>query len=304
MRSTIYHAGRQCSEIDILDASPACPFCDFPGDRKPLLRIQTSPDVLLLSCPSCDAASASRMPKPETLSAYYRGYYHNSDRKFTFYNPERFADRIFRLVARPSKRQEFRILDFGGGDGTISVGVAKRLLRAGSPSVKIDLVDYQELPPPGPASDISIRHSRSLSEIQATPYDLVLASSIIEHLPSPRPDIERLFSALAPGGNLYARTPWMAPIFRIYERLGQPFDFTYPAHVHDLGRTFWENLPGRVLRDSSYRLRHSRPSPVESAFRQDPIRTLAAHVMKSSYRLFTGWRFVGGWEVLFERARA
>ncbi len=301
MRSTVYHSGRRCTDIEIFGPSRLCPFCGFSGDRNKLLRIQGSPEVLLLNCPSCGAASASRMPKPETLSAYYSGYYSNSDKKFTFYNPDRFANHIFRLIDRSSQRPDFHILDFGGGDGTISVGVAKLLLGTGLRSGKIDLVDYQELPPPDRPRAIGIAYARSLSEILPGRYDLVLASSIIEHLPDPRPDLERLFSALASGGLFYARTPWMAPVFQLYERLRLPFDFTYPAHVHDLGRTFWENLPSHISGDSAYRLRHSQPSPVESAFRQAPLRTVAAHLMKSPCRVLRDWRFVGGWEVLFER---
>lgn len=301
MRSTVYHSGRQCSDTEILDFLRFCPFCKFSGDRKPLLRIQNSPEVLLLSCPDCGAASASRMPKPETLSAYYSGYYSHSDKKFTFYNADRLANHIFNLIRRSAKGSKFHILDFGGGDGTISVGVAKLLQTTGTSSIQIDLVDYQELPLPDHKSAISIGYTRSLSEIQPDRYDLVLASSIIEHLPEPRPELERLFSALTRDGVLYARTPWMTPIFRLYERLGLPFDFTYPAHVHDLGRTFWENLPSHISHDSAYRLRHSRPSPVESAFGQAPFRTVAAHLMKLPCRIFRTWGFVGGWEVLFER---
>lgn len=241
------------------------------------------------------------MPKPETLSAYYSGYYSHSDNKFTFHDAERFAHHVFNLIGCSSKRTEFHILDFGGGDGTISVGLANLLLGTGIRSVQIELVDYQELPLPDRTGAIYIGYNRSLSEMQPARYDLVLASSIIEHLPEPRPELDRLFSALAAGGVLYARTPWMAPIFQLYERFGLPFDFTYPAHVHDLGKAFWENLSSHISSDSTYSLRQSQPSPVESALGQAPFRTVAAHLMKLPGRLFRDWRFVGGWEVLFER---
>jgi hypothetical protein len=67
-RFTNFAAGAATTKCSIL-YRPAL-FVDF-GKSKCLLRIQESPEVLLLRYTSCEAASASRMPKPETLSAYY-----------------------------------------------------------------------------------------------------------------------------------------------------------------------------------------------------------------------------------------
>jgi len=235
------------------------------------------------------------------LAAYYDGYYVHATGKITFDNPARFARHIFGFIGR-APRSEFRILDFGGGDGALSTALTELLLPAGVRRATIDLVDREE---PAPASQplaVSIRHARALTDISEPGYDLVLASAIIEHLPEPRPDLTRLFDFLRPGGLLYARTPWMAPIFRICAPLGLPFDFTYPAHVHDLGREFWENLTTSLSLDNSrYRLRHSSPSIVETAFSQAPLRSLVAYAMKAPWRVFPGWCFIGGWEVVFER---
>lgn len=90
-----------------------------------------------------------------------------------------------------------------------------------------------------------------------------------------------------------------------FRRVLKGFDLTYPAHVHDLGPSFWNrvtdtfNLGAQVI--------FSQPSPVETAFAKAPVRTAVSYLCKAvahfehalvprkrDYR----WEFVGGWEVL------
>lgn len=95
----------------------------------------------------------------------------------------------------------------------------------------------------------------------------------------------------------------MSPICGVLERLGIGYDFSYPSHVHDLGKAFWEQVSGRVpVAKPPVRLRHSRPSIVETGFGDAPLRTLAAYVLKAPWRLLPNtYALVGGWEVMFER---
>lgn len=122
LRSTAYHAGRYCTEQELLPASPCCPICGFDGGRKAVLTIQHSPDVLLLECPSCRGISSSRMPTPETLLAYYANYRQDDDLKVTFFSPKRFAAHLLKIFGKRRWNEgSIRILDFGGGDGASSV---------------------------------------------------------------------------------------------------------------------------------------------------------------------------------------
>jgi hypothetical protein len=110
-------------------------------------------------------------------------------------------------------------------------------------------------------------------------------------------------SALRAGGVFYARTPCVASLFRTLQRIGLSVDFTFPAHVHDMGEGYWSNvlslLPPAF---QGYSLIWSHPSPVESSLRKDPLRTVAAHVLKAPWRIFRKhYQFVGGWEVLIRR---
>jgi len=71
LSSTAYQVGRHCSESELLGEAGQCPFCDYKGPRKPVLRLQSDPDVFLLECPQCKGSSASRMPTLETLKDHF-----------------------------------------------------------------------------------------------------------------------------------------------------------------------------------------------------------------------------------------
>jgi 2-polyprenyl-3-methyl-5-hydroxy-6-metoxy-1,4-benzoquinol methylase len=303
MRVAIHQSGRLCSEEQLFAGSDSCPLCGFAGNRKSLLHIQRSPIVLLLTCPQCKGASASRMPKPDVLTDYYSQYYEHetSHNNVTFYQPQRFAKHILRLMAPvTSQSQSVRILDFGGGDAALSLAIAEQLAGQ-TEQVDIDLVDF-ELGAAVNRAGVSLHHGKTLADVRYETYDIVLASAVMEHLPDPSPALTRLFSLIGSGGHLYARTPWMAPILGVAERLGLNFDFTFPGHVHDMGKHYWENVCRHIPVDQSqYSLRHSAPSVVETGFDEAPLRTITAHLIKAPSRLWSGWSFVGGWEVVYQR---
>lgn len=306
VKSTAYHAGSHCADAELLDAAICCPLCGFGGERRTLLKLQRNPDVVLLKCPACKGVSASRMPKPEVLALYYANYRQNTDLKVTFFSPAKFARQILDLAGKLWDREIIRILDFGGADGSLSVALAETLVtgeREIRPTIFVDVIDHSQSPTKPKEPSITVRRVSSLEETVPSTYDLVIASSVMEHIPEPNPVFRSLFGALRPGGCFYARTPFIVPVLQIFERLGLGFDFTYPAHVHDMGKEFWEGLPRRLCGDDmQLKIRHSHPSPVETTFQQDPLRTTAAHLLKLPWRFAPDWYdLVGGWEVLFER---
>jgi SAM-dependent methyltransferase len=300
-----HQAGFFCTESDLLAPSTACPLCEFAGERPSVLVLQQAPDVHLLSCPSCGGASASRIPTPEALTRFYDEYYSDRDEsaiaeKVTFDQPRRFARHLLRLMP-PLPRRELRILDFGGGDGALSLAAGELLLGGGARSVHIDVVDYYDASPQTP-DGVSMRHVRSLDDLGSSEYDLVLASAVVEHLPAPRRELIRLLSAIAPAGFFYARTPWVLPLSRLLRKFGSRIDFFYPCHLHDLGRDFWNRVLGHLTPEAmAFHLRHSATSLVESGFSDAFFRTLAAYTLKAPSRVLPSWPYVGGWEVIIER---
>jgi 2-polyprenyl-3-methyl-5-hydroxy-6-metoxy-1,4-benzoquinol methylase len=303
IKATWYQTGRHVEDQDLLPAEPQCPFCLGSETREPILPIQANPDVFLLRCNRCGAQSASRLPTDEALRHYYSGYYEHSERAVTFDEPVVFARHVMASTGPFLRKKSVSILDFGGGGGDLSKSIAALLLRAGSETVRIHLCDYNSDLSEGDSESVSIERSQTLDAVKGKKFDLVLASAILEHIPQPRQILIDLLLAMDSGGVFYARTPTVSSILRILRLLGFPYDLTFPGHVHDLGQTFWESILSYVPSETGqFSILSSRPSIVETSFRQSPLRTVAAYSLKSPwYILRKLYPLVGGWEVVLRR---
>jgi SAM-dependent methyltransferase len=305
--TTTYHRSQHLGAAELLPESAGCPWCGG-RDRVPLSRLQERPDVDLLECRGCHACSASLMPTEATLAAYYGSYYDDENfkagagAKVTIGDPRRMGRSLARWMESRATLQAIRILDFGGGDGTVAAKAAAELLRAGVIShAHVTVVDYNDETAHSPNPQIEIERFRDLDEIPAREFDVVMASAVLEHIPDGRRAVDRLLELVRPGGVFYARTPQMAAFVRLADRLGLRLDFTYPGHVHDLGQRFWEDLFNSPAMAAQFGIVLSKPSLVEACFRQAPLRALLVHACKLPwYLLGRRWSFVGGWEIVVE----
>lgn len=285
----------------MLAADDVCPFC-AATERVLLTLLQRKPDVALVHCRRCHASSASRMPTSEALEKYYANYYGGKDEKITVDAPARIALHIYKHAKFAATRPEISILDYGGGDGSISVELAKFFVNQGIKKVSIALIDYDQSTPKSAGENIHVRRFSDLSEIEDQSMDIVIASAVIEHVPNPRPVIDKLFGVLKVGGGFYARTPHVFPLMKLASIVNAKFDFTYPAHVHDLGAKFWNNISDCLTGGGKYQIIRSTPSLVETSFQEHFLRTLAAYVLKiPGYVFKEQYALVGGWEVFIRR---
>jgi hypothetical protein len=297
---TAYHDGFALTEEQLEPAEAACPVCGSTAARTRLFAVQAEPEVWFLRCAACRAASASAMPKAGVLDELYRSMYDDVDRAVTLQCVERFAAPIVRVWGDRAVGRPVRILDFGGGDGSLAVEVARRLVGGAAPSVIIEVIDFHAVADPrDPRIVIS---SRGDLDPSGEPYDIVIASAILEHVPDAAGLIVALTTRVAPGGLFYARTPWAVPVRRLSSRV----DMVFPGHVHDMGGDFWNRfcatfgLPARTV--------VSGPSPVETDLRSAAVRTAVAHVLKvpaRAERALRGvhegvpwWPLVGGWHAI------
>lgn len=296
--STCYHRGMHIQEEEIASRHACCPFCG--GEKAAaVLPVQEHPSVTLLRCARCTAVYADAVPASALLDRYYAQYYDSSERSVTCASPRRFARRIFRSLGK-MHHDEIRILDFGGGDGSIACSLAEMILAETGSSVHICIVDYCEHPVSSADDRITLARSADLGGVRGK-FDVVMASAVLEHLPFPGETLRALLASVAPGGFFYARHPYIVPMMSVARRIGITIDFTFPGHLSDFGGSSWRKFIDHAgMKD--YSIVRSRPSPVESGLTEAPLRTLASFTMKSLWYLTFGlWKFVGGWEVVLRR---
>jgi 2-polyprenyl-3-methyl-5-hydroxy-6-metoxy-1,4-benzoquinol methylase len=295
----IYHKSVHLNENQLLPPDTACPVCLREGIRPCVLTLQDNPQVDLVAC-GCGCHSASRMPKPEVLEDYYSRYYDKFEETATFDGSERFGVHLYGML-QSSQRSAMRILDFGGGvDASLSRSVAREFIDRGTERVAIALVDRSASCP----RDWGAITVDCYQELQtgAQEFDIVLASAVIEHIPSPRGVLMALLNSLGAGGGIYFRTPAVSSLIRLTSRFGMHLDFKYPEHVHDMGQAFWEQLIPSLGLTDSFSIVKSQPSIVQEDFRAHPLRATLAHAMKSPWYLFrSGYTMVGGWEAVIFR---
>ena len=304
INTAIFHRSLHLDESNLEPPDSRCPFCSSTN-RQHVYILQKNPEVLLLRCVVCHALSASRMPIDEALAEYYSDYYDSSasqasDGQITFDEPIRLARNLADMYRRYRGDATVAILDFGGGDGTISHLVAMQLIERGAAQVNITVVDYSKKIVRPQDSRVAINRADSLVDI-GDPYGFVIASAVIEHYPRPRVLLRDLLQCVEQGGIFYARTPYMYPIMKLCQLIGVKVDFTYPGHLHDLGQAFWEvyftnKQPG------DFQILESKPSMVETTLRKHFLRTVAAYAFKAPwYLLGRSYKYVGGWEVFVRK---
>ena len=298
MQSTAFHQSKHMLENELDFKNDTCTYCGGKNLSQ-VIKLQISPRVDLLECMDCGLGLASRFPTKDALDRYYSSYYSKDKPSITNDNHIKFAKHIYRHFNNNLNTQTrtIRILDFGGGDGSISYEVAKLMVQSkGIERVDISVVDYESGVINSSLSTVNICHAEDLNLLDSN-YDFVIASAVLEHIPKSKEVLEALESKLVRKGMIYIRTPYIAPLMTLFEKLGLNLDFTYPGHIYDMGELFWNNY----CKNKSFTIQISQPSMVESSFRNDFFRALSAHILKYPWSIIgSKYKYVGGWEVVYE----
>lgn len=302
VKAAVFHKGLKLIEEELGPETINCPICGHV-ERCRIIDIQNNPTVTLCQCMKCHSVSASRMPKSEILEKYYSQYYDENENKVTVDNADKFSSHLFNIFSNYiTNSVTLDILDFGGGNGSISLKLAEKIYKKTGKNINISLIDINKELLPLDNPKISIVHHYQLDEIKDKVFDFVIASAIIEHIPHPAGELFRIFELLKKNGVFYARTPYMLPFLKLFRKIGIHFDFTFPAHVHDLNNYFWENITQTLNIPGKYKILLSRPSLIETTFKKNFIRTSLAYLIKMPwYILKNNYRFIGGCEIFIQK---
>lgn len=286
-----------------------CPVCQsaYPETGgKRVLDLQQSPSVLLVTCPSCQAMSADRLPSPSFLTELYNPVHYEGTLSS---NPALTAACAKRIVdnfdfSEKSGKTHWHIVDYGGGNGELARAVARRIQqKMPSATTQTTVVDVFDQVTEGGQSAFCSADDFLNGKLAG--YDVMIASAVLEHIPNLQPILAQMMTSASPNAYLYGRTPYEAPLAKVLPG----YSIRWPRHIHDLGPEFWEGLPRQFA--SQCQLLKSQPSLVETSMAQQPLRTLAAYVLKApavveaklrqAFNLSNCmWRLVGGWEAYFK----
>jgi len=155
---------------DALEAALlSCPWCNSNSTEK-RIQIQLAPKIEFRQCNSCHIGFANRQPTSSFLNDYYQGYY-DGKKQHVNADASRFAKRI---LGQRSYNDSVTILDFGGGDGSVAIAIAKLLIAKQPKPVTITVVDPNYIATTQPNHLIAVSSVTDLSMAQKS-FDFVLA---------------------------------------------------------------------------------------------------------------------------------
>ncbi len=286
-------------EADLEPKFQSCPVCGSSTFRF-IGSIQREPDINALQCKSCRLGFADRQPVDQILSDYYAAYY-ESDRKTTI-KKELLMQHLLRFMENQDGSETYKILDFGGGDGSIGFGLAKEIVKKdGISSVQVYVVDPNIIKLENNESNIEIINVAHLKDFPSdVKVDFVIASAVMEHVKDPKTILNQLFDTMKPGARYYARTPYIFPFKSLFGKFGYELDMMFPGHLFDMGSRYWNGVLKKLGRDKDVGIMRSHTSLVETSKKEDPFGWLISHLFKiPSYLFKNQYHFVGGWEVVF-----
>lgn len=277
-----------------------CTFC-YSSHVNKILTLHLNPEVNYFFCKDCKVSYTDKQLSEKSTQELYSNYYDDHSLK-TGIESNVLGEHLFRFFSsKKMQTSTIRILDFGGGDGSIAKYLGEKLRNNKLCEIySIDVFDVYECE----HKIKDIHYFTSEEDIKSNTYDIVIASAVLEHLNAPMAKLLLLFNAMKSKGYFYARTPYRLPIKMFLMNLKiKKVGMQFPWHLFDMGRPFWESLPKLFLtrHDIKINVVKSRPSIVQTTFKEHKKKYLFSKILKAPAYLFKNWNLVGGWEVFIEK---
>ena len=269
--------------------------------------------IELLHCSLCGIVSASRMPLEKTLADFYEQYYSQNFYKergevVAVLSPSHLARHIYGCLSTKAKEIENAYSRFRrwGWHRCSIAGESTFWLMDTPERFKVTIVDYN--------IDSIHRETSGAITVQAeteclesgfeqkrTTLSWQLAPCLNTSSILTLRFWKKLFIRMSPGGFFYARTPYVVPFRKFLALFGITFDFTYPAHLHDMGSLFWNRILTTLNLQSRLFIAEITTffcwGPIfRQLFFPSPGLTRAESITGSI--LGDAWPLVGGWEVI------
>ena len=298
----IYNKTVHLEEGELENCFDSCPFCGSEKSRR-IGTIQKSPLISALVCKNCHLGYADRQPTQKVLNEYYANYYGISNRNTTI-KKDLLIKHLSVHTIIGEEHEEFDILDFGGGDGSISYGLAQHILRTNKiKKINIYVIDPNFIKLENVNFNITIHNLSSIESIPANKkVDFVIASAILEHVKNPRETITQLFDVMKPSARFYARTPYIFPFKHLFNAIGINLTMDFPGHLFDMGNKFWDSILNTMNQEDDFQILISRTSLVETSIKESFFGWLISHTFKLPSKILKKhYHFVGGWELFIKK---
>ena len=297
-----YNVNLNIDEHNLDNIFLKCPFCLTSNKQTKIGVLQDEPLINALQCSNCHLGYADRQPSQQFLNDYYTNYFDSS--RHTTIKKELLIDHLMDLFGAIECGENFNILDFGGGDGSIGYGIAVKILQIyKNTKVNFYVVDPNSGGLNNTEKSINVHNYSNLESLDLVEkMDIVIASASLEHVKDPRKVLTRLLHQMKPNGKFYARTPYIFPFKYLIDKIGKRLDIGYPGHLFDMGNSFWNRVLETVEENNNYETLISKTSLVETTFKEWFSRTLIAYIFKFPSRFFKKhYHFVGGWEIVISK---
>jgi 2-polyprenyl-3-methyl-5-hydroxy-6-metoxy-1,4-benzoquinol methylase len=296
------HKGFSFYENDFIPYLEKCPICGS-SDREIISHVKKI--FHYYKCNNCYAVSSSHYLKNDILEKFYLSYYKRNpgynEVGIIHDSPILFAKHICSYLEIYDKNID--LLDYGGGNGLISYNIALKLLETGSAqNVNILVVDFNE-------EAIINNTDPRITIAKLTPdkfilgggggrYDLIIASSILEHIFFAGDLMKILFGSLKTYGYFYVRSPYIMPLYNLLLKFRIEINIWFPEHNHDFSKSFFENIT-QTFGLNDIKLIISQPAFFERSLKKTFFPALASRIIRFPYYLNKNYPFVGSWEIIY-----